>query len=205
MAAAVHPIDGRAARILTWCAIVVAVAADLVYVAIVYNFGTDRTGISRVVFVAAYLLLMALLLLGSLAWRLPATPRMALRAAAAGGLLVLGVLAAFSIGVPIIIGGILAATATVRTLAGPHLTMPALSTAAAAIVSVAVLVGGFEVTERMIFCPAHGFEAGSGYGLVSGGYHYYCVDGRLEFFSGFCASGGATVDPGGHIVPTGGC
>ena len=195
----------RSARILTWCAIAAALGSLLTYVAIVFNFGTDPTGIARDMFVASYLLLTALMLVVSLARRLPATPRMAVRAAAAAGLLVLGVLAAFSIGVPIFIGGILAGAATVRTISGPHFSVHAVSSVVGAVLSVVVLVGGFEVTERMIFCPEHGLESGSGYGLVTGGYHYYCVDGRLDFRPGFCGSGGAAVDANGHIVPTGGC
>ena len=183
----------------------VAAASTATYIAVLHEFGTDPTGIARVVFVAAYLLAMALLLLLSLAWRLPATPRMAFRAAAAAGLLVLGVIAVFSIGIPIFIGGVLAGAATVRTMGGPHFSIHAVSSVAAAVLSVIVLVAGFEVTERMIFCPAQGFESGSGYGLVTGGYHFSCVDGRLDFQPGFCASGGATVDAGGHVVPTGGC
>lgn len=205
MAAGANLIDGRSARILTWCAIVVVVASGVAYLGLVYDFGIDRTAISRVVFVAAYLLLMALMLVASLARRISRAVRMPLRAAAAGGLLVLGVLAAFSIGLPVIVGGALAAAATVRTLSGPHVTAAAVSSVLASVVAVAVLVAGFEVTERMIFCPASGFEAGSGYGLVTGGYHYYCVDGRLEFHSGFCATGGASVDASGHVIPTGGC
>ena len=198
-------IDGRSARILTWCAILVAVASNVTYLALVHSFGTDPTGIARVVFVAAYMLVMTLLLLVSLAWRLPATSRMACRAAAAAGLLVLGVLAAFSIGVPIFIGGILAGAATVRTIGGPHFSVHAISSVVAAVLAVIVLVAGFEVTERMIFCPAHGLESGSGYGLITGGYHFTCADGRLEFRPGFCAGNGATVDATGHVVPTGGC
>lgn len=205
MATGPHLIDGRSARVLTKCAIFVAAAATVTYIALLHEFGTDPTGIARVVFVAAYLLVMALMLLLSLAWRIPATPRMAFRAAAAAGLLVLGVIAAFSIGVPIFIGGVLAGAATVRTIAGPHFSVHAVASVAAAVLSVIVLVAGFEVTERMIFCPAHGFEAGSGYGLITGGYHFSCSEGRLDFQPGFCASGGATVDANGHVVPTGSC
>src|SRR5579864_9391142 len=107
-------------------------------------------------FVGLYLLLLAVVLALSLIQRFTRTLRTAVRAAAAGGLLVLGIVAAFSIGLPLILAGIMAAAATVRTLAPPHWTTASLLGVAAAFVSVAVLVAGFEVTERLIVCPHSG-------------------------------------------------
>jgi hypothetical protein len=68
-----------------------------------------------------------------------------------------------------------------------------------------VLVAGFEVTERLIVCPTHGVSGGSGYGLVTGGYHWQCVDGRLTFASGFCTSQGGGIDANGHAFTTSSC
>jgi hypothetical protein len=76
---------------------------------------------------------------------------------------------------------------------------------AAAVLAIAVLVGGFEVTERLIICPARGLSGGSGYGLISGGYHWTCVDGRLEFGSGFCSTSGGGIDANGHAFATNSC
>ena len=110
--------------------------------------------------------------------------RLALRAAAAGGLLVLGVIAIFSFGLPLVIAGAMASGATVRTLRGPFVNPGSLAAVAAAAIAVALLVAGFEVTERMIVCPSQGTASGSGQGFVSGPYHYECVNGRLSFHSG---------------------
>jgi hypothetical protein len=130
--------------------------------------------------------------------------RPALRASAAAGLLVMGVLAIFSIGVPIIVVGALATGAAFRSLSGRQL--PAvIAEITAAVVAIAVLVAGFEVTERLIICPAKGLSGGSGYGLISGGYHWTCVDGRLEFGSGFCSSSGGGIDANGHAYATNTC
>ena len=78
-------------------------------------------------------IVLAGLLAASLLRRWNAAVRLALRAAAAGGLLVLGVLAIFSIGLPLLIAGAMATGATVRTLGGPIVTVPSLSAVAAAV------------------------------------------------------------------------
>jgi hypothetical protein len=59
---------------------------------------------------------------------------------------------------------------------------PALRAGAAAV--------GFEVSARIIVCPKTGSASGSGPGLVTGGYHYECVDGRLHMHSGSWSGGG---------------
>jgi hypothetical protein len=127
--------------------------------------------------------------------------RLPLRAAAAGGLLVLGILAISSIGLPLLIAGAMATGATVRTLRGPFATASSLSAVAAAVVAVAVLVAGFEVTERLIMCPAHGSASGGGTGLVTGAYHYECLDGSLTFGSGSCSS--TAIDSNGNVTHPG--
>lgn len=170
---------------MVWVALAIVLVEDALYFGLVRNQGSYAPDAYTVPFVTAYMLLMAGLLGASLTRHpkiLLATT--ALRAGAGGGLLVLGIVAAFSIGLPLIVAGILAAAATVQTLAPPHLTPAAISGVLAALVSVAVLVTGFEVTERLIVCPNHGMMSGGGSGFVTGPYHYDCVDGRLSFHSG---------------------
>jgi hypothetical protein len=99
-------------------------------------------------------------------------------------LLVLGVLAMFSIGLPLVIAGAMATVATVRT-ASPHRVMlSSLSAVGAAMIAVTILVVGFEVTERLIVCPEHGTMGGGGSGFVTGPYQYECAEGKLNFHSG---------------------
>ncbi|TMB97151.1 MAG: hypothetical protein E6J40_08780 [Chloroflexi bacterium] len=71
--------------------------------------------------------------------------------------------------------------------------------------AVAVLIAGFEVSARMIVCPQTGSGSGGGPGFVTGGYHYECVDGRLHMHSGFCNSGGSSVDAQGNVTTTSTC
>jgi hypothetical protein len=201
MTVATPLIDTRPARFMAWFALVFALATDVAYMWLKLGQGAGPLDAYTVLFVAAYLLVMATLLLTSLmrlrrpAWRMP------LRAAAAGGLLVLGILDLFSFGLPLIIAGAMATGATVRTLRGPFATPASLSAVAAAVVAVAVLVAGFEVTERMIVCPTHGSATGGGNGLVTGPYYYDCVNGQLSFHSGTCSSG--SIDLSGNITHPG--
>jgi hypothetical protein len=194
-------IDTRAARFMTWFALVFALATDSAYLVLILGQGGPRPDVATVVFVASDLIALAALLAASLLRRWRAVVRLSLRAAAAGGLLVLGVLAIFSIGLPLLIAGAMATGATVRTLRGPFFTASSLSAVASAVVAVVVLVAGFEVTERMIFCPAHGSSGGAGTGLVTGAYHYECVDGRLSFHSGSCTS--TAIDSSGNVTHPG--
>src|ERR1700730_5886493 len=184
-------------RRLVWFPIVIVAISDIGYVLIIRTQDSHSPDGFRVLFVAAYLALMAVMLGVSLLDR-PVIIRVrpALRAGAAAGLLILGVLAVFSIGIPIVAAGALATGAAGRAASG--LRLPGVITEiAAAAVAIAVLVAGFEVTERLIVCPAKGVSGGSGYGLISGGYHWTCVDGKLDFRSGFCSTGSEGIDANG--------
>ena len=197
------PPERRSTRLLVWIAVVIVVVSDVGYVLIIRSQEPVPPDRYTVVFIATYLAVMAAMLAASLIQRqLAARVRPALRAAASAGLLVIGVLALASIGIPLVVAGSLSTGAAVRSLAGLHW-QGAMMEIAAAIVAIAVLVAGFEVTERMIVCPPTGSASGSGYGLVTGGYHWSCVDGRLDFQPGFCASGGGGVDANGHSYTTG--
>ncbi len=201
MVAAAQPLDTRAARLMTWIALILVLATDAAYVVLIRGQGGVALDAYTVPFVAGYLLVMAALLMASLmrlprpAWRMP------LRAAAAGGLLVLGVLAIFSVGLPLVIAGALATGASVRTLRGPQVTRASLSAIAAAAVAVAVLVGGFEITQRVIVCPATGSSGGGGNGFVTGPYYFDCVNGQLTYHSGSCSS--SSIDSSGHVTHPG--
>jgi hypothetical protein len=196
--------DGRTTRILVWVAIAPPLLMDALYLGLIRTQGGPPESYT-VPFVSGYLLVMVCLLVASIALRLERAPRAALRAAAAAGLIVLGVIAAFSIGLPILIAGVVALVAAVRTMAGPGWISPSLFGAASGLVAVAVLIAGFEVTERLIVCPAHGYMGGGGTGFITGPYHYQCVNGRLHWASGLCTSGGASIDANGNVVSTSGC
>jgi hypothetical protein len=201
MVAAAQPADTRAARLMTWIALILVLATDVAYVLLIRSQGAVAPDAYTVPFVAGYLLLLAGLLVASLVHRLRPAWRMPLRAAAAGGLLILGVLAIFSVGLPLVIAGALATGATVRTLRGPQVTRASISAIAAAVLAVVVLVAGFEITQRLIVCPATGSSGGGGNGFVTGPYYYDCVNGRLTFHSGSCSS--SSTDSSGNVTHPG--
>ena len=193
--------EGRATRVLVAVPIIIIVVADALYVAIVVNQDPRPPELFTLPFVAAYLALMAVVLAASLMHRWSAAVRTAFRAAAAAGLLVLGVLALMSIGLALVIAGAMAAAATVHTLRRPVFTASNLLGPASAVIAVAVLIAGFEVTGRMIVCPAQGSMSGGGSGFLTGPYYYDCVDGHLNFHSGSCTSG--AIDENGHVTHPG--
>jgi hypothetical protein len=190
---------------LTWIAFVIVGITAFGYVLIIRAQESYPPEAFVVPFVAGYLALMAAMLGASLrAGRLAVRLRPVLRAGAAAGLLVMGALALMSIGILLVVAGGLATASAVMTLVGRHWST-FLYEAAAALVALALLVAGFEATDRMIICPAKGVSGGSGYGLVTGGYHYTCVDGQLDFRPGFCSSSGGGIDSNGHAFATNNC
>lgn len=177
--------DSRATRTLVLIAVVLVLLGDAGYVVLVAAQGTYPADVFTVPFVAGYWAVMAAMLGLSLrdGPRLVAL-RPPLRAGAAAGLLITGVLGVFSIGLPMLIAGALATGAAVRTLAGRDRRRAMLTEVVAAVIAVVVVVAGLELTARLIVCPSHGVSGGSGAGLVSGDYHWKCTDGRLTFTSG---------------------
>ena len=194
-------IDTRAARLMAWFALVFALATDAAYLLLKGGQTDTAIYVFTVAFVACYLVVLAALLGASLMRRWSAAIRLSLRAGAAAGLLVLGILAISSIGLPLLIAGAIATGATVRTLRGPFVTPSSLSAGAAAVLAVVVLVVGFEVSERAIVCPAHGSTSGGGAGLVTGPYFYDCINGQLTFHSGSCSS--SSIDSNGNVTHPG--
>src|SRR5258708_16483289 len=107
-------IDTRPARFMTWFALIFALATDAAYLLLILGQGGAQPDIVTVGFVASYLALLAALLAASLSRGWSAAVRLSLRAAASGGLLVWGVLALFSIRLPLLIPGPMATRATGR-------------------------------------------------------------------------------------------
>jgi hypothetical protein len=130
--------------------------------------------------VASYLLLTAVLLALSLV-DLPFLVglRPALRTAAAAGLLVLGLLAVFSIGLALLIAGGVATAAAVKTIAATHRASAVVSAVLAAVLAVVVLVIGLEIAWRTIVCPPTGEMGGDTVGVFTGGVNFTCRDGHL--------------------------
>jgi hypothetical protein len=198
--------DGRTTRTLVLVATVGVLVGDAVYLWLISTQSAYPPDAFTVPFVAGYLAVTAAMLgLSLMRGSMLVKLRPAFRAGSAAGLLVMGVLALFSVGLPFVISGALATGAAVRTLAGRPRRLTVITEVAAAVIALVVLVAGFEVTERLIVCPAHGVSGGSGYGLVSGGYHWQCVDGWLTFGSGFCSSQGGGIDANGHAFSTSSC
>lgn len=197
---------GRPTAVVVWAAIVLVLADLIVYVVLIRSQGEPQPDAFTVPFVAGYLALMAVALWMSLLDRpLLVSLRPALRATAAAGLLLMGIFAAFSIGLPIFAAGVLATVAAIRALAGPRLRNAVLSEVAAAVIAVTVLVGGFELTQRLVLCPPTGSIGGGGSGFVTGGYHYQCVNGTLTWYSGDCNGVTGGTDTNGNTISANGC
>lgn len=171
-------------RVTSLVAFAIVLATDALYVALINALGPGNPMVYVPRFVAGYLAVMAALIgVALLPAREMAVIRFPLRAAAAGGLLVMGLLAAFSIGVPLVVAGLLTGVALSRTAREAD-SAPRWFGAVAAVLAVAVLIAGFEVTERLVVCPETGTSSGGGSGFLTGPYHYECVNGRLSFQSG---------------------
>src|ERR1700681_3783331 len=130
-------VDSRPARFMTWFALIIALATDAAYLSLTHGQASGQQGLVLDVFtlpfVAGYVFVLGGLLAPSLMHRWKPAVRTSLRAAASGGLLVLGIIAIFSIGLSLVIAGAMATGATVRTLRGPMFTRSSVSAVAAAI------------------------------------------------------------------------
>jgi hypothetical protein len=173
--------ERRLVLVTSVIAFVLVVATDVLYIGLVDAQGqSPQPYIPR--FVGSYLALAAALIAVALLPRPEiAVIRIPLRAAAGGGLLVLGALTA--IGLPLVIAGILVTVALSRTAREPRTRAARLSGLIAAAISILVLLVGLEVTPRLIVCPDQGTSAGGGSGLLTGSYSYECSNGELHFHS----------------------
>jgi hypothetical protein len=198
--------EARSTRLLVWIpfgAVLFVIAAYLSLIRGQSDPHTPAPDPFTVPFIAGYLGIMAALLGVSLLerpWVVPLRP--ALRACPAAGLLVSGVLAIFSIGLPLLLSGALAAAAAVRTLGARPGWRVVVIEATAAVLAVILLIAGLEVTERLIVCPASGSSGGGGPGFITGGYHWECVNGQLHMHSGFCNSSSGSTDSNGNVTTT---
>lgn len=168
----------RASRVLVAVAIVAIAAIVVLYIALIRSQGEqDPVSALVVPFISAYLVVMAILLAASLLVR-PAI-RPGLRGAASAGLLVLGWLAAFSIGVAVLIAAGLAIAATVLAINERPGAGSTVSAAGAGAVAVVVLIAGFEFAWQHPVCPPNGEVGGSIPSLIGHGSSYECNGGVL--------------------------
>jgi hypothetical protein len=173
--------ERRLIVVLSLVAFAIVVALDVLFIGLINSQGrSDMPYIPR--FVASYLAVMAALIAVALVPRAEvAAIRVPLRAAAAGGLFVLGFVAAFTIGPPLVMAGFLVTLALNRTAREPRRRAARLSGLIAAAVAIAVLLAGLVVTQRLIVCPDSGTSAGGGSGFLTGPYSYECNNGRLTY------------------------
>ncbi len=167
-----------AARVLVAIAVVAIAAIVALYLEIIQAQGGAPPDTPLVVpFVAGFLILMAALLGASLV--APPSLSPALRAGASAGLLALGVLAAMSIGVAVLIAAGLAIASTVLAFNAQPRARSAATAAVAVVVSVALLGAGFEVALNHVVCPPSGESGGSTASFLGHGSSYECRDGVL--------------------------
>jgi hypothetical protein len=178
-------------------AAVIAATVDVLYLGYVSGQGGGDPQFLRVPFVASFIALMAILAALS-AFESASRWRPLLLGVAAAGLLLLGYFAMFSIGLPLLVAGLLAVYGLVRTLAGapssggsasltapprgPGSFRPAVAAgmaAAGALAVVVVLLGGFTLSDLAIRCPPSGQMGGGGISMLGGSYSYSCDGGRL--------------------------
>ncbi len=170
------------ARTLVALSAISVVAIDFLYVGIIRSQGgPDPVDVLTVPFVAGYMALLAVLL--GLSIFLPPAVRPALRAGSASGLLVLAVVAAFSIGIGLLIAAVLALAAMIMALVERHGPQVLGSAVLASLLAVALLVSGLQYSWQHIVCPPSGQVGGTTPGFFTGGISYECDGGRLTFTS----------------------
>ncbi len=177
---------------------------DILYYGMVSHAGAHDPLGWRVTFVAAFIA--ALAMTAPLSARASATAwRPALLGVSVIGLLAMGFIAIFSIGLPLLVAGGLALVPLVASLTTSRQPAWILKAGAGALLALTIFVGGFAATERAIACPTTGAETGGGSGLLSGPYHYTCLNGKLTVYPGACNSGGASVDASGRAISVSTC
>jgi hypothetical protein len=160
--------------VLVSLAAAAVVAIDALYLAIIRSQDNPPSAQPLVTpFIAAYLAVIAASLLASLFARL--LVKAALRGAASGGLLVMAVVAAFSIGAAILIPAVLCGVATALTVGRTPTARLVLSAVAGTSVAVAILAAGLWFSWSYISCPP-GVESG---GTTATQTSYTCSNGVL--------------------------
>src|ERR1700680_4380421 len=152
-----------------------AFVADGAYIWVLQQQGTGD-GTLRAPFVIAFIAVCAVTAVLGAVVPLRA-PRLLLLTFSAVGLLVMGFLGIFSIGLLLLLAAVPIAVSVSRSLVLPFpKVFPALAGGALALL---VLAAGTWAPELPGSCPAGGPSAGSGSGLVTGEYHWTCNNGRL--------------------------
>ena len=164
-------------------AAIIAAADDALYLGIVGTQGSNPQFL-RVPFVAAFIAAMAIC--AALSSRASALRwRSLLLGVSAAGLILLGFFGIFSIGLPLVVAGVLASLGLISALgnarsSGETSGKAAVATAAGgAALAVVVLIAGVSLTELALRCPSNGMETGSGATLFGGSYQYGCDNGKL--------------------------
>lgn len=173
--------DRRAARVLVWIALAVPLVMDAVYFSLIRGQNVRSPDLFTVPFVAAFMLLMTALLGLSLSTRVGPVLRATMRGGAAGGLIVLGFLGAFSIGAPILLAGLVAAIAFGLSIDRRAWAGSLLAGTLTAIVFGFGFVVGIDAANRVIVCPPESTEGGGGAGIVLGPYQYQCSGGQVTW------------------------
>jgi hypothetical protein len=187
-------------RWLALIAALIAAATDILYYG---QVGHDPLQ-WRVAFVATFIAVLAMS--SALSARASASAwRPALLGLSAIGLLAMGFIAIFSIGLALLLAGALAFIALVVTLTAVRQPAGFLKAGAGGMIALVVFVAGFDATARAIVCAPTGVETGSGSGLLSGPYHYTCVNGKLTMYPGECNRGGASIDASGNVTSVSTC
>jgi hypothetical protein len=195
-----------ALRWVVLIAVIVACAVDILYVSQIVGPPGGR-GYSlpwRSVFVALFIA--AMTIAAALAIRSSATQwRTVLLGLSSVGLLAMGYLAIFSIGLPLLVAGLGLLIGLIGAVASSRQPARVMRAAAGGLLALVIFFGGFELTAQAITCPAHGFEGGTGSSFLGGPYHYTCVDGKLTIRPGDCSHMGASMDPSGHVTAVSDC
>src|SRR5260370_8157869 len=155
-----------------WLAVIAAVMealTDILDFGVVVGQGGHDPIRWRIAFVATFIAVLAMT--AALSARASASAlRPALLGLSAIGLLAMGYIAIFSIGLPLLLAGALAFIALVVSLTASRQPAGLLKAGAGALIALVIFVGGFEASDRAIACAPTAAEPGRGSGLLSGPY-----------------------------------
>ncbi len=182
---------------------IIAGAVDVLYVSVILQGATHGRTL-RAPYVATFIAAMAMA--AALSVR-PSASRwqVFLLSVSAIGLLAMGFIAIFSIGLALLAAGALGAIGLIGALIASRQPWGLLQAIAGGVTALLIFFGGFELTERVITCPAKGYASGGGAGFLSGPYHYTCVNGTLTLRPGMCTHGGASMDTSGRVTAVSDC
>jgi hypothetical protein len=195
-----------ALRWVVLTAVIVACAVDIVYVSQIIGPPGGRPDplVWRSPFVAFFIAVMAIA--AALAIRPSAAGgRTVLLGLSSVGLLAMGYLAIFSVGLPLLVAGLGLLVALIYAVVASGQPAGVMRAAAGGLLALVIFFGGFELTAQAITCPVHAFEGGTGSSFLGGPYHYTCVDGKLTIRPGDCSHMGASMDASGHVIAVSDC